>query len=78
MAIGDVTMASAGVALTTCLLPVFMLAAIIRETGLLVYGFGEKKLPPLSFPPATSSFIRRFCVPRLMKIVPLPRNLLTN
>src|SRR5207247_2429413 len=37
------------------------LASRIREAGLTVYGFGEKRLPKHLWVPATSSFIRKYC-----------------
>src|SRR6266487_2437892 len=37
------------------------LASRIREAGLIVYGFGEKRLPKPLWVPATSSFIRKYC-----------------
>lgn len=41
------------------------LAARLREEGLTVYGFGERKTPGPSWPPATSLSTPKYCVPTM-------------
>jgi len=50
------------------------LASRIRESGLFVYGFGEKKHRPRLFQPATSSSISKYCGQKSMKMSRLQKS----